>query len=373
MQLNSFFFKGVMNKSTDERILPPGEYVDALNARLGSTEDSEIGTLENTKGNELLTNITNEGVALSSNALCLGSYADNSDETIYWFVTDPGLIDLIVSFNAKTSLTQYHIISTTVLNFNVKHLITGVELIDRFLIFTDDLNPPRKINVDRSYAAPVGGVDQITEEEINLIVKPPITAPTFILESAAGDDKSFLTDKFVSFSYRFKYEDGEYSALSPFSLPAFKPKQHPVNIDFNTVKNESMFNDFHSATVFFNTGSDLVKEIEVCYKESSSTVIKVIDKYSKSDLGWADNSTQSVFFRNKEVFRVFSANECLRLYDNVPLKAKALTSSGNRLMLGNYVDGYDMKSSDGDSVKLNYTTSLVTPRGASVDIPGQFI
>ena len=45
MQLNSFFFKGIMNKSSDERILPPGEYVDALNARLGSTEDSEIGTL----------------------------------------------------------------------------------------------------------------------------------------------------------------------------------------------------------------------------------------------------------------------------------------------------------------------------------------
>ena len=372
MQLNSLFFKGVMNKSTDERILPPGEYVDALNARLGSTEDSEIGTLENTKGNTLLTNITNQGVALSANAVCIGSYADDSDETIYWFITDPGAVDLIVSFNVKTSLTRYHIISTSVLNFNVSYLITGVELIDRFLIFTDNLNPPRKINVDRSYAFPLSGVDQITDEEINLIVKPPITAPTFILQSADGDDKSFLTDKFVSFAYRFKYEDGEYSALSPFSLPAFKPKQ-PLEIDFNTIKNESMLNEFHSATIFFNTGSSLVKEIEVCYKESSSLVIKVIDRYSKSDLGWADNSTQSVFFRNKEVFRVLSANESLRLYDNVPLKAKALTSSGNRLMLGNYVDGYDMKSADGNDVKLNYITSLVTPATNDITISGQFI
>tara|TARA_R100000951_G_C2538158_1_gene148524 strand:- start:161 stop:409 length:249 start_codon:yes stop_codon:yes gene_type:complete len=82
MQLNSFFFKGIMNKSSDERILPPGEYVDALNARLGSTEDSEIGTVENTKGNTKITNITNQGVALSSNAVCIGSYADESDETI---------------------------------------------------------------------------------------------------------------------------------------------------------------------------------------------------------------------------------------------------------------------------------------------------
>lgn len=360
MQLNSLFFKGVMNKSTDERILPPGEYVDALNARLGSTEDSEIGTLENTKGNTLLTNITNQGVALSANALCIGSYADDSDETIYWFITDPGVVDLIVSFNVKTSATVYHVISTTVLNFNPSNLITGVELIDRFLIFTDNLNPPRKINVDRSYAFPVGGVDQITADEIKLIVKPPINPPTFTLSSADNDDQSFLTDKFISFAYRFRYEDGEYSALSPFSSPAFEPKNEiPVEIDFNTIKNESMVNAYNAATVFFNTGSSLVKEIEVCYKESSSLVIKVIDRYSKSDLGWADNTTQSIFFRNKEVFSVLSVNESSRLYDAIPLKAKALTQSGNRLMLGNYVDGYDMKDSSGLDVKLDYVTSLV--------------
>ncbi len=383
MQLNSLFFKGVMNKSSDERILPPGEYVDALNARLGSTEDSEIGTLENTKGNTLLTNITNQGVALTANALCIGSFADDTDETIYWFITDPSIVDLIVSFNVKTSLTRYHIISNTILNFNSKNLITGVELIDRFLIFTDNLNPPRKINVDRSYAFPISGVDQITDEEINLIVKPPLTPPTFSLSSADGDDKSFFTDKFISFAYRFRYEDGEYSSLSPFSLPAFEPiTTQPVQIDFNTIKNESMLNEFNAATVFFNTGSALVKDIEVCYKESSSTVIKVIDKYNKSDLGWADNSTQSIFFRNKEVFKVLSANESLRLYDNVPLKAKALTNSGNRLMLGNYIDGYDMKSADGNDVQLNYITSLVDPNvninsetGEPIDVPvsGQFV
>jgi len=363
-----------MNKSSDERILPPGEYVDALNARLGSTEDSEIGSVENTKGNTKITNITNQGVALSANAICIGSYADESDETIYWFVTDPSVVDLIISFNVKTSVTIYHIISTSILNFNPSNLITGVELIDRFLIFTDNLNPPRKINVDRSYAFPIGGVDQITEDEINLIVKPPITPPTFTLSSADGDDQSFFTDKFISFAYRFKYEDGEYSALSPFSPPAFAPiTTGPVQVDFNSVKNESMVNEFNAATVFFGTGSNLVKEIEVCYKESLSTVIKVIDKYSKPDLGWADNSTQSIFFRNKEVFRVLSANETLRLYDNVPLKAKALTSSGNRLMFGNYVDGYDMKSADGNDVKLNYVTSLVNPTENSTVIPGQFV
>ena len=49
------FVLGRMNKSLDERLLPNGEYVDALNVRLGSTEESEVGSVENTKGNSRLT------------------------------------------------------------------------------------------------------------------------------------------------------------------------------------------------------------------------------------------------------------------------------------------------------------------------------
>ena len=109
MQLNSLFFKGVMNKSTDERILPPGEYVDALNARLGSTEESEIGSVENSKGNEQLTQIEFNGTSLSSSAKCIGAYEDGANETIYWFIHDSafsvgatGKLDLIVSYNVIT-------------------------------------------------------------------------------------------------------------------------------------------------------------------------------------------------------------------------------------------------------------------------------
>ena len=49
------FIAGIMNKSLDERLLPNGQYVDALNVRLGSTEETEVGSVENTKGNFYLT------------------------------------------------------------------------------------------------------------------------------------------------------------------------------------------------------------------------------------------------------------------------------------------------------------------------------
>ena len=41
--VNTNFILGRMNKSVDERLLPPGEYVDAMNVRPGSTETTEIG------------------------------------------------------------------------------------------------------------------------------------------------------------------------------------------------------------------------------------------------------------------------------------------------------------------------------------------
>ena len=38
-------------------------------------------------------------------------------------------------------------------------------------------------------------------------------------------DPDFLEDKFVKFSYRFKYDTGEYSIMAPFTQAAFIPKQ----------------------------------------------------------------------------------------------------------------------------------------------------
>ena len=186
------FIKGIMNKSLDERIIPNGQYVDALNVRMGSTEGSEIGVIENAKGNELLTSLSFEGNVLSSAARCIGAYEDGTNETIYWFVHDSnfpssstGKIDLIVSFDTKTSSTQYHVVSinnglgdgNTTLNFNPKYLITGVDKIENLLYFTDNYTAPRQINVTKNYTNPVAGEDTFSLESLLVIKKPPTTSP----------------------------------------------------------------------------------------------------------------------------------------------------------------------------------------------------
>ena len=179
------FVKGRMNKSLDERLIPNGEYIDALNVRLGSTEDSEVGSVENAKGNTQLTSLyvtdldTSAETALSNAARTLGAYQDSANETLYWFVHDPsftlgdtGKCDMIVSFNTRTSQVVYHITSiddgtgvNTTLNFDPAYLITGINLVGDLLFFTDNLNAPRFININNNYSNPVINPNPPVEEQ----------------------------------------------------------------------------------------------------------------------------------------------------------------------------------------------------------------
>ena len=204
------FISGKMNKGVDERLVPNGEYIDALNVRLGSTEQSEIGSVENSKGNTQLTTLEFDGNALSSNARCIGAFEDGTRETIYWFIHDRGFtginpagapLDLIVSLNVKEDILTYHVISTSVLNFNPTYLITGIDMVEDFLFFTDDYNAPRFIDINKNYPEPSGGVDQFTAEELLVIKRPPLTAPTFVL-SETESTEDYIEERFLNYRVR---------------------------------------------------------------------------------------------------------------------------------------------------------------------------
>ena len=382
-KLSRNFIAGRMNKSVDERLVPNGEYIDALNVRLGSTEDSEIGSVENAKGNEQLTTLNYLGTPLSTSAKCIGAYDDSANENIYWFVHDPafvdsnitGKLDLVVSYNTTTEAVNYHVISMrkqgsndqTTLNFDPFYLITGVSLIENLLYFTDNLNQPREIDITKNYENPdpTTTIDGFTEEAILVIKKPPLSAPTFTLFTAAGDE-SFMEERFICFAYRWRYANNQYSATSPFTKPAFIP--NPFQFDSASYLNEGMTNSSNAALITYNTGGPLVVGIDLLFKESDSNVIKIIEKLNKNDLGLLNNRLEDFAFDSSKIFTILPDSELLRLYDNVPLQAQAQTLMGNRLMYGNYYEGYDMKDCNGAPVRLNFRTSLVSEEIGFTDI-----
>jgi hypothetical protein len=365
------FTQGKMNKMVDERLVPNGEYIDALNVRMGSTEGAEIGVIENSKGNDKLTTIRYNGTPLSDAARCIGAYEDSANETIYWFVHDPtfegagsptGIVDMICSYNTISQAVTYHVISVddgsgtkTTLNFDPDYLITGVDFVDnRLLFFTDNTNPPRKINVNFNYGDPTNGLDGFTYDEIMVIKKPPTSSPNVRLLATAGES-TYMEDRFLCFGYRYKYNDDEYSATSQYSTAAFTPGGFLFSPD--SYLNEGMINFTNTAEITFNSGGPLVKGIDLLFKDNDSNVVKIIEKLDKVENAYNDNQDYTYTFTNSKIFTILPEAEILRLFDNVPRLAKAQTLMGNRLMYGNYVEGYDLIDYQGNPTRLTFFTT----------------
>ena len=87
------FTKGKMNKDLDERIVPLGEYRDAQNIQVSTSESSDVGAVENILGNSMPCDYS--GTYLSSQlsnpipvgATTVGSIADEKNDTLYWLVS----------------------------------------------------------------------------------------------------------------------------------------------------------------------------------------------------------------------------------------------------------------------------------------------
>jgi len=354
----ALFYAGRMNKDLDERFIKDGEYIDALNIRIGSTElgasnNSDlgsIGAIENSKGNTSLTDIQ----YVSSDAKCIGAYEDSANETIYWFVTSIDA-DLVLSYNVNSGVTTNHLVSLSlnpILKFDKDYLINGINKIDDLLFWTDNLNPPRRINVNSSYAT-------FDESDISVIVAPPMSAPKVSLFNVLGEE-NYMLDKFPSFCYRYRYIDGEYSALSQFSDIAFEPGE--FELDYSRFVNVGMTNSFNSVNITFNTGPSQVVGIDICFKLSDSNIVNVIEKFDKKKEQWANNRARSLVFTNRKIYTTLPESELLRLYDNVPRIAKSQTSIGNRIMYGNYVDGYDVG-------EINYSLDVISTNSENNLLP----
>ena len=76
------FTGGKMNKDLDERLIPNGQYRDAMNIQVSTSEGSEVGTAQNILGNEL---ILNQGF-IKNGSYCVGRIADEKNDKLYYFI-----------------------------------------------------------------------------------------------------------------------------------------------------------------------------------------------------------------------------------------------------------------------------------------------
>jgi hypothetical protein len=463
-EVKNSFLKSKMNQDLDDRLIPNGEYRYANNISVGKSETDDIGSLKNVLGNEILP--LTEGTGFPG-LECIGAFMDNQNNRIFQFLTnytDPnpnlitsaenvgfepepnGWVMKIVMYDFDNPTVYVTLVEGLFLNFakNKEFRITGVNLVEGLLFWTDNRNQPRKINVANAIVntnyyttedqisvakyAPIEPIslyrkavttadgsssvdtldvansagivpgmtlltDGITGSDFCTVVSVvgttitfyqplPITIAdgaelTFLISTMSDKsdvpswpgDPAFLEDKYVRFSYRFKYDDNEYSLMAPFTQIAYIPKQKGYFIDGNetdayrsTVINwfENNVNNIELIVPFPDkvgnlTNSYKIVEIDILYKESDSTAVKVFETIPISAINTLVNSNNNFYvqpYQSQKPYKTLPEDQTTRVYDKVPVRARAQESAGNRIIYGNYYDKYTCLSS------INYNISV---------------
>jgi len=125
------FAKAKINRDIEEKILPPGEYRDALNISVDFSEDGNVGAIENLKGNELIANQNIYGLtsATNPNATVVGSYPHPEEKKIYYFVTGDkadGIFEYDIEANEINTIIIESIEASVVETINLAFEDAGV-------------------------------------------------------------------------------------------------------------------------------------------------------------------------------------------------------------------------------------------------------
>ena len=132
-EIKNSFIKGRMNLDLDKRIIPNGEYGEALNIQVSTSEDSDVGSVQNILGNTKINNFSSPNPLI-----CIGSISDEKKNRFYWFVvasdvnSGADLASAIIEYNVEadpaTAVTPIVIDSdNTRLEFSSDNYITGIE------------------------------------------------------------------------------------------------------------------------------------------------------------------------------------------------------------------------------------------------------
>ena len=186
-------------------------------------------------------------------------------------------------------------------------------------------------------------------------------------------DPDYLEGRYVRFSYRYRFDDGEYSIFAPFTQIAYIPKQKGY------FKNEDEDNAFRSTIVAWMEnsvnniellvtlpakGNELsnsfkIKSLDILYKESDQTTVKVLETIPVGDL--SNDSINNIYtyeYQSRKPYKTLPSDQTIRVYDKIPVRALAQETAGNRIMYANFrnaysapdVINYDVKVIDKSSV-----------------------
>ena len=353
-----------LNKDDDSRLVKSTEMTDALNIRVSFDDDGDGLVVKNAYGNQEITLV---GALPAGTNKVIGSTANEQNGAIYYFVwnsnTDHCIYRYSVGANTSTKVYSDSVLAFTENGFVKGDVITSIDG-DELLYFNDSVTAPKKINASRALraqypAALTSGTDEEKLLCLTVAKQPPLDPPSYSIVNNPNLGENRISDKVFQFAYRYIYDDGEVSALSPYSSLTVSVSQ--LRDGFNT---QSAKNFFNQVNVFVKNSVVDVEQIQVYAREGNEGTFYQVEEFNNN--GTANPTT--VHFTNSSNGEALSISDKNKLYDNVPQIADSQEIASGRLMYGGYTEGYPNIETDVEllanykdvSTVYNITSSLET-------------
>jgi len=222
------------------------------------------------------------------------------------------------------------------------------------------------------------GPDPLINNQVNIIIVGTRNGKVFVqgdqviinkvnpnYSSTFVGDPDLLKEEFTRYSYRFKYDDGEYSLLAPFTQIAFVPEQFGyflLNDENKTgesgivefVENRVNQIKFQIKMPISNiniANMFKISELQIVVKNSKENSIKVVDDILVNDLSYSGLNYEYIYDSTK-AYKTLPEKIVTRVHDKVPIRAGAQAIISNRVVYGNFTDKH------GSPVNLNYNSKV---------------
>jgi hypothetical protein len=322
------------------------QWVNMENARTGTTDKGVVNVVESIGSTRLLST-----PQPSVTFLTLKSVRDIENNRILYFkYNTTGPHHKIVCYSLDDQ-TEYDVMLSSQVSGGLsfsKNKLMDARIVNGILYWTDDLNEPRRINIDAgiklnhpSYDTTTAAyTTPIAQQILTVIRRPPYFAPDIERKENVSFTNNFTANEAMQFAFRYRFREYEYSVVGPWSL--LSPFNNPDE-EFNYVEISMSLNEVIDQDV-------IEVELLVRFGNRATTGFNVYT-WKAADIAAHNTGTALTYDYYNDITGIPISQQTLYTpFHSVPLRSKAIEIFRDRLALGNNVEGYDTPTDSSLSV-----------------------
>ena len=364
----------------DERLVESNEMIAAKNVTVshrGEGTEMILKTMAGTSSIPIATDV--QGMpAFDNSVTVVGKVEEEQTGKIYFFCEGSG-VDGIYQYDSSTNKFQpvflspwFNLSSASKVQAScIRKAFQQNGVLQTIVYFTDNQNPPRKINIERALAGDYNGMTNAELDiALSVIRKASTTPPVFEFTTDSNFKDNNFVNRQIQYATQIIYKDGEESALSPYSKMANSLATLFEGVEGGSYGSSRFTGNVCEIRHMIDLDTPDMSKIRILAREGNSGQFFTVDEFDPNkelyrSIGGAFASTE-IYDPNTGVYKFYNnrfgpsieTSFIEKNFDNVPLKAEGQCIIQNRLMYSNYTEGY----ANYDSFENQSYTYNITPR-----------